>query len=42
LRVKGMGLAGEEARAVSSALKGQGFNATVNGETLVVTQGAQP
>jgi len=42
LRVKGMGLAGEETSAVSSALKGQGFNATVNADTLVVTPGAQP
>jgi general secretion pathway protein L len=42
LRVKGMGVGAQEVRAMASALKGQGVNAALNGEALVLTQEGQP
>ena len=37
LRVRGMALGGEEARSIGITLKGMGYNASLQGETLVVT-----
>jgi general secretion pathway protein L len=40
LRAKGLAMAPEEASAVIGNLKSQGYSATLDGETLVMTQGA--
>jgi general secretion pathway protein L len=38
LRVRGLSLGADEARSVAAAMKAHGYNAAVNGDTLVVTQ----
>lgn len=40
LRIKGLAYSAEEARNVAAALRSQGYSATMQGETLLVTQGA--
>jgi general secretion pathway protein L len=42
LRLKGLAYSADEARNVAAALKAQGLSAVLQGETLVVTQGAAP
>lgn len=42
LRLRGLALNPDEARAISSTLRTQGYNANASGDTLSVTQGAQP
>lgn len=42
LRVKGLALQPQDTQAITSALKGQGYTATNTGDTLVLTQEAQP
>jgi general secretion pathway protein L len=42
LRVKGLSLGADEARALAQALKGQGYSAVPQGDALVVTQEVQP
>jgi len=42
LRAKGLAYSADEARTVTGALKSQGFSAVLQGETLVITQGAAP
>jgi general secretion pathway protein L len=42
LRLKGLAYSADEARNVAAALKAQGLSALLQGETLVITQGAAP
>jgi len=42
LRLKGLAYSADEARNVAAALKAQGLSAVLQGETLVITQGAAP
>ena len=42
LRVKGLAATPDEARTISGALKGQGYAANLQGDTLVVTQEGRP
>jgi general secretion pathway protein L len=40
LRVRGLALGPDDARNIAAAMKARGYNAAVNGDTLVVTQEA--
>ncbi len=42
LRVKGLAASADEARNMAAALKGQGYAAVLQGETLVITQEGAP
>ena len=42
LRLKGLAYSADEARNVAAALKAQGLSAVLQGDTLVITQGAAP
>jgi len=42
MRVKGMSLSADEARAVATALRGQGYTPTLQGDTVVITQEGAP
>lgn len=42
LRLKGLAYSADEARNVAAALKAQGLSAVLQGENLVITQGAAP
>jgi general secretion pathway protein L len=41
LRARGLALGADELRDVAGAMKTRGYNASANGDVLVVTQGAQ-